>query len=71
MVGLINSVFLYLTIGFILMALFDLLTVRLKEEDSEYAELGDFTFKERIIVIVLWPYSLYVFIKRFIEGQDN
>jgi len=71
MVGLINSVFLYLTIGFILMALFDLLTVRLKEEDPEYGALGDFTFKERIIVIVLWPYSLYVFIKGFIEGQDN
>lgn len=70
MVGLINGVLFYITIGVLLMAIFDVINLRLREEDEEYAELGEFTFGERVMIVLFWPFSLYVFIKGFIEGSD-
>ena len=70
MVGLINGILVYITIGVLLMALFDLINFRLREEDEEYAELGEFTFGERVMIVLFWPVSLMVFLDGFFRGPE-
>lgn len=70
MVGLINGVLVYITIGVLLMAIFDLINFRLREEDEEYAELGEFTFGERVMIVLFWPFSLMVFLDGFFRGPE-
>ena len=69
MVGLINYLIIYLVIGGVFMAFIDINHILFLRNHPDYEELGDFTNKDRVAIILLWPYSMYVFIKGFIKGE--
>jgi hypothetical protein len=66
---ILNKVITYLSIGVILMLFFDWTNRRLIEDGFDEEDLGPFTNRERFFVILLWPYSLFVFIKAFLYGD--
>jgi hypothetical protein len=69
MVGLINYVMIYLLIGVAFMGFMDYTTHKMMEDEEFEFEGEYFTNRERISVILMWPISMYVFIKAFIKGE--
>lgn len=66
---LIYYISIYLLIGVILMMFFDWVNRKLIDDGYDEENLGHFNNLERVYVILLWPYSLFVFIRGFFFGE--
>lgn len=66
---LLNYISIYLLVGVILMIFFDWVNRKLIDDGYDEENLGHFNNLERVYVILLWPYSLLVFIRGFFFGE--